>query len=317
LNRFYVDNEKMPDLDQYFQVQPNVFDDFTPASSLLERAEQAEQSLRQAHAQAAATADETAETARQTSEALRQTSHALCQTGEALRQSGTALAELSGQAAEAHHQNAVLSRQINEIRSVSAATEQQLRLRAGELEVRLTEAQHQYATLARQCDEIRLVSVGTEQQLQQILISHGQMQRHAEAAEAYIKAIWSSTSWRMTAPYRYVGRLARKVFHGCLRQLLAMPGMRHSVRLVYRLAPRPVEWLSVRYCAYERQPPILADVPVLSDMPETPAVVIASTATLELSDDEARVLRQLLTTCHATTRPARFSKGPVPSGLIS
>ena len=48
LNRFYLSDETKSDLGGHFRVPPNVFDNFVPSPALLERAEKAEQGLRDA-----------------------------------------------------------------------------------------------------------------------------------------------------------------------------------------------------------------------------------------------------------------------------
>jgi hypothetical protein len=110
-----------------------------------------------------------------------------------------------------------------------------------------------------------------------------------EPTEADV-SVMASTSWRMSALHRYAGRLfrptsrqratapigktlARRMFRRGMRRLLVKPGIRRGVQLVYRLAPGPVGWLALHYRAYERQPPV----------------------PLDLSDDEARLLRQFTT----------------------
>jgi len=49
-----------------------------------------------------------------------------------------------------------------------------------------------------------------------------------------------------------VKALARRVFLMAARAFLWLPGSRRVMRLVCSIAPRPAEWLSLRYLAYEQ-----------------------------------------------------------------
>jgi FkbM family methyltransferase len=268
LNRFYVSNEMKSQLEEHFRVQPNVFDDFVPSASLLERAERAEDSLRHANAQGAQTARETAETVRRL--------------GEAMRQSDAAFADLSNQNANA------------------------LR-RVGELEAQLAD-------------------VGAN------LV---QMEHTANAAEAKLNAVLASKSWRMTAPYRYAAGLlktgwasqptttgpqntgaigkeiARQVFHRGMRWLLRIPGMRRCFRLFKSIAPGPVEWLVLRFHAYEQRAAARQISPLLKQQELDDTLSAAALASLDLSDDEARIYRQI-STRGVSARMLRRSPEPVP-----
>ncbi len=72
--------------------------------------------------------------------------------------------------------------------------------------------------------------------------------------------------------------LARRVFHRGVRQLLRVPGGRQASRLLRAVAPGPVEFLALRYRAYELRAtarPLGSSEVLLFDM----------------SDEEARVYR--------------------------
>jgi FkbM family methyltransferase len=239
LNRFYLADEMKPELEQHFRVPPNVFDGFEPASSLLERAEQAEQSLHQAHAVTARDAREAAQTAREAAQGIRQITAAMQQTAAAIVQQTNLTAEV---------------------------------------------------------------------------------QRRSQAAEMRVSEMLASTSWRLTAPLRMTRRLlpywrparigfrdrppgeplgkefARRVFYRAMRRLLRTPGVRRSVRLVYALAPAPVEWLAQRYRAYGQRRPIILPRPSPIIVKELDDLLAPTRmAPLDLSDEEARLYRQFIT----------------------
>jgi ADP-heptose:LPS heptosyltransferase len=105
--------------------------------------------------------------------------------------------------------------------------------------------------------------------------------RAAAQAEERLAQVLNSSSWRVTAPLRASHRLAslgpwaalrrlasrgpravlrrlkgkelaRRVFLTIARAFLQLPGSQRGVRLAYSMAPRPAEWLALRYQAYEQ-----------------------------------------------------------------
>ncbi len=262
LNRFYIDTARKQELEPCFRVPPNVFDGFMPASDLLERAEHAEQHLHDVEMRA--------------TEAV------------------TALAKQS---------------------SLTTAA----RLEAGMLEGQLAEARRQNATLSRRHDETGLALTATEQRLRDSLAVLADAREQARLAELQLVWMRASTSWRLTAPLRAVSRLlrggrvgqaprirpvaggpigkeaARRIFHRGMYRLLRLPGGRQGVRLVRSIAPGAVEWLALRYRAYDRrsveprpaEPVSVADVDAM--------LAAGRMASLDLSEEEARIYRGFVT----------------------
>ncbi|MFL9870941.1 FkbM family methyltransferase [Paraburkholderia megapolitana] len=119
-------------------------------------------------------------------------------------------------------------------------------------------------------------------------------QHAAHMAGEQVAAMLNSTSWRITVPLRVMRRmvpdkqLARRVFHRGGRLLLGLPGGQRGVGLVRAIAPGPVEWLARRYRAYEQVAAMQREVPAAA------SVVSPVTAT-DLSHEEARLYRQLVT----------------------
>lgn len=96
-----------------------------------------------------------------------------------------------------------------------------------------------------------------------------EVQRAAVQAEERLAHVLRSSSWRVTAPLRAsrrlvsrgpravlrrlkVKELARRMFRKVARVFLGLPGARRGARLVHSIAPRPVDWLALRYRAYEQ-----------------------------------------------------------------
>jgi FkbM family methyltransferase len=138
-------------------------------------------------------------------------------------------------------------------------------------------------------------------------------------ASGRLEALMGSTSWRVTAPLRQFRHLlggsqpprrpavpaalaantspkdlARKVFRRGIRFLLQVPGARRCARLAYRLAPAPVEWLALRYRAYQQHaakaPPLPTEIRELQS-----ALAPEALAELDMSSEEARLYRQFVT----------------------
>ena len=169
------------------------------------------------------------------------------------------------------------------------------------------------------------------QRLESAFALHEQRLATAEAQLSRIEdlqqRITASTSWRVTAPLRQAKRimqeqasakrgpdpvgkkLARRVFKLGMQAALSVPGARRGVRLASRVAPQPVEWLALRYRAYN-SPALSVSVaeaivpePVeaitalalppaqVEAVPELTPLPLAATA--DMSAEEARIYRQL------------------------
>jgi FkbM family methyltransferase len=295
LNRFYVADEMRALMEDHFRVQPNVFDDFVPAPALLARAERAEASLHQTNA--------TAQAAHDTTASMRQIGVAMHQVSEAVRQTSIAFADLSGQVADAHRQIA-------------------------EREGQLADARRQHAGLTRSLEQAETDAVNMNQRLHRSQFSLEQTERRAEAAEATLNALLASRSWRVTAPYRYAGRLlkrqrahvniqaqtdplgkeiARQVFHLGTGVLLRVPGVRRCVRFFYSFVPGPLEFLALRYRAYEQRVTVWPVSQPLSEAVGVKAPVLTlfhdGTGLPDLSEDEARSYRQFVSRRSSATMP--------------
>jgi FkbM family methyltransferase len=348
LNRFYVSNETESQLREHFLVQPNVFDEFLPASALLERAEQAEQGLRQAEVQATQTARDTAEAQRRTAAAMQETAVALAhqsnltaeaqrRTAEAMQETAAALAHQSNLTAEAQRQASQIIEQTTETARRAAEAMQQNAIALAKQSSLTAQAQQRASDMADRLAEVRLQHARTLEETSLALAAVAEAQHAARRAEERVAELLSSTSWRLTAPIRMVRRLlpgrrtgqpspilpaadppgkelARQVFHRGMRRLLRLPGGRRSSRLIYAIVPGPVEWLALRYRAYEqrgadqrRAPdelhaaaalpvpggPRAKDLPAAATVEETgPVPAVTQQVLLDLSEEEARLYRQ-------------------------
>jgi FkbM family methyltransferase len=289
LNRFYVSDEMKSSLQENFRVQPNVFDDFIPSPSLLQRAETAEEGVRHADAHVAQMASETAAT--------------VSQLAESLREITTAFSSLSKQTADAQR-------------------------RAGELDAAVTEANRRVGELREEAGNARREHTALSGSLAQSNAASVHMQLRAEAAEATLNALLASRSWRVTAPYRYAGRLlkrqrahvniqaqtdplgkeiARQVFHLGTGVLLRVPGIRRCVRFFYSFVPGPLEFLALRYRAYEQRVTVWPVSQPLSEAVGVKAPVLTlfhdGTGLPDLSEDEARSYRQFVSRRSSATMP--------------
>ena len=184
------------------------------------------------------------------------------------------------------------------------------------MEQQIADARRQNATLSRKNNELDAALAAARQQIQDRLVSLGDMERRAEAAEIGLKAVLASSSWRMTAPYRFAGRLllrrravapvaipiqnsdltakevARRVFIVASSCCSRCRGMRRCYRILHSLAPGPVEWLMLRYRAYERRAAFQAAAQGVTPTPPAQGSSPDWWVSLDLSDEEARVYRQ-------------------------
>lgn len=258
LNRFYLADEMKDELGKHFQIQPNVFDSFQAPVHLLQRAEHAEQELQQARAQAA---QEIQQVREQAAETLRD--------ADATSRRAILAVEQSARTADAaNHRSAKAMRQMQHMAHTLNETIRQTQAELAEQTRRSNEAQHA-AHVA---------------------------QHAARQAGEQVAAMLNSTSWRVTAPMRMVRRmlptkqLGRQVFHRSGRFLLGLPGGQRGLRLVRIIAPGPVEWLARRYRVYEQTAAMQHQVPI-ADTISPPSV-----SATDLSSEEARLYRQLITT---------------------
>ncbi|WP_024511967.1 FkbM family methyltransferase [Bradyrhizobium sp. ARR65] len=170
------------------------------------------------------------------------------------------------------------------------------------------EVQGQYRDMSHQRDALVAKLADAERHRDALVVKLADVKRSAEETLAQVRR---STSWRITAPLRVVGRmlpgppnrmigqcwnkeLARRVFHRSARFFLWLPGGRRSMRLVYLIAPRPVHWLRLRYRAYEqgaaeRRRQWTAQS---SDLSFPPSTNVSSMPIPDLSADETRAYYQ-------------------------
>jgi len=256
LNRFYLADEMKDELRRHFQVQPNVFDNFTASPQLAQRAERAEQKLQQVQEQAAQEVKQVREHADKT---LREANTVSRQAITSVRQSACAAEAASHHSAKAMQQMQQIAHTLNE-------TIQQTRADLAEQTRRSNEAQH--ATHVAQ--------------------------HAAQQAKEQVAAMLDSTSWRVTAPLRRVRhmlpgkQLARRIFHRGARLVLRLPGGQRGIQFIRSVAPGPVEWLARRYRVYEQTASIQHQASVSSMA--TPLAIAT-----DLSLEEARLYRQLIT----------------------
>jgi hypothetical protein len=91
----------------------------------------------------------------------------------------------------------------------------------------------------------------------------------------------------------FVKELGRLVFHRFIRLALNTPGGRPVSRLIYRLAPVPVEWLARRYRAYDGRYDVGAQPPTaLFSNSAVPSIAPFPAGAPDLSDAEGRLYRQ-------------------------
>jgi hypothetical protein len=204
---------------------------------------------------------------------------------ETLQQTGSALAQQSALIVEMQRQS---SEQVSHLAEVRA----------------------QYATLSSAYEQTRAALSRAERQLEGSLMARADARGTARRVEELLATMRRSTSWRLTAPLRMIRRLvpgapdswvrlsrhkeyARQVFHRSARLFLRLPGARRGVRLTYAMAPGPVEWLALRYRAYEQG--------VAGRQQTTALLAVGAEADLipnlifDLNEEELRVYRQFAT----------------------
>ena len=298
LNRFYLANEMKDQLGKFFLTPPNTFDGFEPAVNLLQRAERAEHALNRTREQADETIREADAASR---DAVAEMERIVKTSAESVRQS-------AHEAAEAGRRAAAIQREMQQLARTLTQTVQQ--------------TDSALAEQGRRTDEARRAAAYAEEKLAQVL---------------------NSLSWRVTAPLRGARRLlmrgpgpalrqvvsrgpravlrrlkvkelARRVFLMSARVFLWLPGSRSGMRLVYSIAPRPAEWLALRYRAYERgaaerragpaaRPVATAPVEKPLDLSQPHLDDALSQFATVLSEEELRLCRQFIVgrSAHDTT----------------
>jgi hypothetical protein len=93
--------------------------------------------------------------------------------------------------------------------------------------------------------------------------------------------------------------IARKIFHRGARRLLHLPGGRLVAGLARSIAPGAAEWLALRYRAYDRG---AYDQGAATPLAPVRAGV-GQAASLDLSEEEARILRQFAVAGPDAARP--------------
>ncbi|MBO1078870.1 FkbM family methyltransferase [Roseomonas haemaphysalidis] len=179
-----------------------------------------------------------------------------------------------------------------------------------------------------------------DESLPERLAAHVAWQRHEvthwkgsyDELNRQLNALLASRSWRVTAPIRHSRRvlklrppalpapapppmpapsaphrdakeMARQVFHQGMRMVLRVPGSREGAQLARRIAPAPVEWLALRFRAYEERAALPPPPPPAMTMEELTQMLAPQQAVpADLSEDEARLYRQFATS--GTAAPA-------------
>jgi FkbM family methyltransferase len=264
LNRFYLADEKKHELAAYFRVQPNVFDGFQTPFESLQRAERAEQELQQARVQAAHELQHVREEAAQETQRVQEQAAATLRDADSTsRQAAAAVEQFARIVDAANHRAAAAMQQVEQMAQTLDESTRRAHAALAEQTLRGDNAQ-------------RAVHAA---------------QHSARLANEQVAAMLNSTCWRVTAPLRMVRRmqptkqLAREVFHRGGRFLLGLPGGQRGLRFVRAVAPRPAEWLARRYRVYEQ-----------TAVMQQQAAAAAPASATDLSPEESRLYRQLITT---------------------
>jgi FkbM family methyltransferase len=265
LNRFYLADEMAEELGKHFRVQPNVFDGFLRAPELAARAEQAEQALQRAREQAEAEARRVHDQAAEDMQRVR---------AQAEKEMQRVLEHATGTLQEAHS----ISRQA--IRMVERLTQ-----KASEANEQAAEAHQQAAEAMRQVQQMALALDQMAQSSNAALAEQTRLRAEAlhvaHHAQAHVAALLRSTSWRITAPLRALGRLRLIkrllvwVFRRGTKTTLWLPGGRLGIGAVRAIAPRLVDRLARRYHGYGRAVVLHIGQSLEIVLPTKPATVSA------------------------------------------
>jgi FkbM family methyltransferase len=227
LNRYYV-AEEHPDLLAHFGIQPNVFDDYIPHH--LDSAWRQIGKLRSDAAQGWERAADMERNA-QTLQARHQESEALRARSEQAAQERYAEYERTAEARRVEYEQAAQARQAEHEQAAQV------------LRARYDQAAQEADALAHHCEQLRLENHTLNAQLHQSTAWGKDM-------ETRLLAMLNSTSWRVTAPMRFVMRrgpnsmaaIARRKAKGAarrgLRWLTSREALRRAILPMVMRSPR-------------------------------------------------------------------------------
>jgi FkbM family methyltransferase len=295
LNRFYLSEEVKVELEPFFRVQPNIFDDFVPIPELVRRAERTEQGLQAARAEIMQTARIAAETLQRAAQAGEQSADAVRRVVETIQQTTAITAQHSALLIESQRQHIESQRQHIESQRQNVQSQQQ----NSEL------ARHRDA-LARQLVEVRAQQDALAEANEHLRAMLGEAEDRGRRSEEFLRQMHRSTSWRVTTPLRVLRRLcpgasnsvarsssmkqaARRAFYRGGQVLLWFPGGHRCIWLARIIAPRPTEWLALRYRAYAHSAAEPRAEPVPDLAPQPAQVTVIPVSEVDLSQEEVRV----------------------------
>lgn len=304
VNLYFVAREHR-ELAEKLAIPPNALDDYKPVA------------LHEAEQRVAALSTSLASAEARLQDATQAAARELATTREALEQE-------RGAVEREQRRRSHLQSQLEELQKQSARSDAQL--------ASLDQLLARMAGPARHSGETLLERL--EAHLQHGADEAAMLRQSLDEAARLQQSMLASTSWRITAPLRQTRRmiqprpklpepaaatpapspapapapsphslpgeprgknLARRIFHRGMQTLLQVPGAREGVRLVHGMAPAPVEWLALRYRAYDRRAGEVQITRPVEIKELQSALAPEAVASLDMSDEEARLYRQFVT----------------------